>query len=83
MAGWGSDPRLGFFRFEGFVGKFALGNFLQRDVHEGHPRGDGDQGAEALAELTDPQGDHVDKNLRVLDFFESALNQFLFHEKLA
>jgi hypothetical protein len=33
-----------------------------------------------LAELTDAKGNHVDENLRILDLFEGALHQFLFHK---
>ena len=45
---------------EDFVAEFAIGDFVQGDIHKGHSGGDGDHGAVAEAKLTDAFRDHID-----------------------
>jgi len=53
---------------EDFVTEFAIGDFVQGDIHKGHSGGDGDHWAVAEAELADAFGDHIDKDLWATDF---------------
>ena len=68
--------RLGRGGFKDLVAKFAVGDFVQSDIHEGHAGADDDHGAIAKAELADPLGDHVDKDLGVGDLGKGAMDKF-------
>ena len=53
---------------ENFVAEFAIGDFVQGDIHKGHAGGDGNHGAVAEAELAHALGDHIDEDLWATDF---------------
>jgi hypothetical protein len=61
---------------EDLVAKFAVGDFVESDVHEGHTGADSDHGAVAEAELADPLRDDIDEDLGVGDLGEGAMDKF-------
>lgn len=68
--------RLGRGGIQDLVAKFAVGDFVKSDVHKGHAGADDDHGAVAEAQLADPLGDHIDKDLGVGDLGKGAMDKF-------
>ena len=65
--------------FDHLEAELALGDFLERDIHEGQLRVIGDQGAKTLPKLADPLGNNVHENLGAMHDFEGILDERLFH----
>jgi hypothetical protein len=65
--------------FNHLVAQLALGDFLQRDIHERELRVERDKRTKALTKLADALGDNVDENLGALHGFKGILDERLFH----
>jgi hypothetical protein len=66
--------------FEHLEAELALGDFLQRHVHEGRAGIDDDQRPKPLAQLAHPARHDVDQHLRAVTDFQGVLDEGLFHE---